>query len=532
MAPPSRCFDTINGATDNGAVPVPVMVDAPQSPKVLDPDEFRRQGHEVIDFIADYYGRMGDYPVHPSVKPGFLRDVLPTDAPSRPEPDAFSSALQDVRDLILPGMTHWQSPRHFAHFPASTSTVGALGEALTAGINVVPFTWAASPAATELEMVVVDWLGKALHLPESLLFAGGGGGTLLGTSCEAMLSAIVAARDKKLEEIGGNRIGDLVVYCSDQTHFAFSKAARIAGIQRDHCREIQTCHENMFALSPKVLQAAIQADVDAGLVPLFLCATIGTTQTTAVDPVGELCAVAAPHRVWVHVDAAYAGSALVCEEFRHLIDGVESVDSFSMNTHKWLLANIDCCAMWVKRPSALVAALGTEPEYILKDAAASTKEGDGVLDYKDWGITLTRRFRALKMWLVLRCYGVDGLSDHIRSDLRMAKAFETMVKADPRFEVVTDRKFALVCFRLRPPPHKFGGEKTANDLNRALLEEINAVRSGPYMSSAMVGGMYILRCAIGSKLTQDRHVKDAWEVVQDRASSLLLKMETIYSLRH
>uniref|UniRef100_A0ACD5VWU3 Uncharacterized protein n=1 Tax=Avena sativa TaxID=4498 RepID=A0ACD5VWU3_AVESA len=522
MAPPSRCFDnTINGATDNGAVPV-VVDTQQQSPKVLDPEEFRRQGHEVIDFIADYYGRMGDYPVHPSVTPGFLRDVLPAEAPCRPEPDAFGSALQDIHDLILPGMTHWQSPRHFAHFPASSSTVGALGEALTAGINVIPFTWAASPAATELEMVVVDWLGKALHLPESLLFAGGGGGTLLGTSCEAMLCALVAARDKKLSEIGGNRIGDLVVYCSDQTHFAFCKAARIAGIQREHCREIQTCHENMFALSPTALQAAIQADVDAGLVPLFLCATVGTTQTTAVDPIGELCAVAAPRGAWVHVDAAYAGSALVCEEFRHLIDGAEAVDSFSMNAHKWLLANTDCCAMWVKKPSALVAALGTEPEYILRDAA-------GVVDYKDWSMALTRRFRALKMWLVLRCYGTDGLRDHIRSDVRMAKAFEDMVKADARFEVVTDRKFALVCFRLRSP-QKFGGEKKANELNRALLEEVNAVRSGPYMSSAMVGGIYMLRCAVGSTLTEERHVSDAWKVVQDRASSILGKMETIYSV--
>uniref|UniRef100_A0ACD5WH88 Uncharacterized protein n=1 Tax=Avena sativa TaxID=4498 RepID=A0ACD5WH88_AVESA len=522
MAPPSRCFDnTMNGKTDNGAVPV-VVDTQQQSPKVLDPEEFRRQGHQVIDFIADYYGRMGDYPVHPNVTPGFLRSLLPTEAPSRPEPDAFGSALQDVRDLILPGMTHWQSPRHFAHFPASSSTVGALGEALTAGINVIPFTWAASPAATELEMVVVDWLGKALHLPESLLFAGGGGGTLLGTSCEAMLCALVAARDNKLSEIGGNRIGDLVVYCSDQTHFAFCKAARIAGIQREHCREIQTCHENMFALSPTALQAAMKADVDAGLVPLFLCATVGTTQTTAVDPIGELCAVAAPCGVWVHVDAAYAGSALVCPEFRHVIDGAEAVDSFIMNAHKWLLANIDCCAMWVKKPSALVAALGSEPEYILKDAA-------GVVDYKDWSMALTRRFRALKMWLVLRCYGTDGLRDNIRSDVRMAKAFEDMVKADARFEVMTDRKFALVCFRLRSP-QRFGGEKTANELNRALLEEVNAVRSGPYMSSAMVGGIYMLRCAVGSKLTEERHIKDAWEVVQDRASSVLGKMETIYSV--
>ncbi|KAF7030940.1 hypothetical protein CFC21_042368 [Triticum aestivum] len=525
MAPPSQCLDAMHGAAHNGTAPA-VADTKPQCPTVLDADVFRRQGHQVIDFIAEYYGGMGDYPVHPSVTPGFLRNVLPAEAPSRPEPDAFGSALRDVRDLILPGMTHWQSPRHFAHFPASSSTVGALGEALIAGINVVPFTWAASPAATELEMVVVDWLGKALHLPESLLFAGGGGGTLLGTSCEAILCALVAARDKKLAEIGERRIGDLVVYCSDQTHFAFRKAARIAGILRDHCRAIQTCREDMFALSPTELQAAMQADVDAGLVPLFLCATVGTTQTTAVDPIGKLCTVAASHGVWVHVDAAYAGSALVCPEFHHVIDGVEAVDSFSMNTHKWLLANNDCCAMWVKRPCELIAALGTEQEYILKDAAS---EGHDVVDYKDWTMTLTRRFRALKMWLVLRCYGVDGLRDHIRSHVRMAEAFEDMVRADERFEVVTDRQFALVCFRLQSP-EKFGGEKTANELNRGLLEEVNAVGPGPYMSSANVGGVYMLRCAVGSTLTEEHHVTDAWKVVQDRASVILRKMEIIYSV--
>ncbi|KAL6645442.1 hypothetical protein ACP70R_017050 [Stipagrostis hirtigluma subsp. patula] len=526
MAPTTTHCHMINGAAQNGAaVPVETETAPPSCAHLLDADEFRRQGYQVIDLIADYYAGMGDYPVHPSVKPGFLRRQLPADAPSRPEPEAFAAALKDVRDLILPGMTHWQSPRHFAHFPASSSIAGALGEALTAGINAVPFTWSASPAATELEMVVVDWLGKALHLPESLLFCGGGGGTVLGTSCEAILCALVAARDRKLADIGSGRIGDLVVYCSDQTHFAFRKAAHIAGIHRDHCRAIPTCRDDMYALSPTELPAAMQADVDAGLVPLFLCATIGTTQTTAVDPIQELCAVTAAHGVWVHVDAAYAGSALVCPEFRHVIAGVEAVDSFSMNAHKWLLANTDCCVLWVKRPSLLVAALGTEQEYILKDAAA---EGADALDYKDWSVTLTRRFRALKLWLVLRCYGVEGLQEHIRAHVRMAAAFENMVRADARFEVVATRQFALVCFRLRSP-EKFGGEKKANELNRRLLEEVNRNGSGPYMSSAMVDGIYMLRCAIGSTLTEERHVREAWKVVQARATSLLRKMEILHS---
>ncbi|PUZ44830.1 hypothetical protein GQ55_8G161400 [Panicum hallii var. hallii] len=506
MAPPAQMCLVNNGDSINAAAVRMVMKEAapPHSASLLDADEFRRLGHQVIDFIA-YYAGMGSYPVHPSVTPGFLRRALPADAPSRPaEHDAFAAALRDVRDHILPGLTHWQSPRHFAHFPASSSTAAALGEALTDGINVVPFTWAASPAATELEMVVTDWLGKALHLPESLLFCGGGGGTLLGTSCEAILCALVTARERKLAEIGSKRIGDLVVYCSDQTHFALRKA-------------IPTHRDRMFALSPADLGAAMRADADAGLVPLFLCATIGTTQTS-VDPVRELCAVVAAHGAWSHVDAVYAGSALVCPEFRHLADGAEAVDSFSMNAHKWLLANTDC----LRQPALLVAGLGTEQEYILKDAAA---EGHDIVDYKDWSVTLTRRFRALKLWLVLRCYGVEGLRDHVRSHVRMAAAFENMVRADERFEVVTVRQFSLVCFRLRPLPEKLGSEKEANELNRRLLEEVNGTRSGPYMRSAKVGGIYMLRCAVGSTLTEERHVTEAWRVVQDRAAELLGKME-------
>ncbi|KAL6845222.1 hypothetical protein ACP4OV_024717 [Aristida adscensionis] len=375
MAPPSHDRANDAAAPQNGGV----TADTPsRGHHLLDADEFRRQGHQVIDFIAGYYARVSepDCPVRPTVTPGFLRGRLPAVAPSRPEPDVFDAALRDVRDLILPGMTHWQSPRHFAHFPASSSVAGALGEALAAGINA---------------MVVVDWLGRALHLPESLLFAGGGGGTMLGTSCEAILCTLVAARDRKLAEIGEGRIGDLVVYCSDQTHFAFRKAGRIAGIRKANCREVPTRREDAFALSPAKLKAAMQADADAGLVPLFLCASVGTTATTAVDPVPELCAAAAPHGVWVHVDAAFAGSAFICPEFRHLADGVAAADSLSMNPHKWLLANNDCCALWLKQPAALVAALGTDHDVILRDAAAGRGE---VVDYKGWQVSLTRRWHA------------------------------------------------------------------------------------------------------------------------------------------
>ncbi|KAF8663827.1 hypothetical protein HU200_055161 [Digitaria exilis] len=528
MAPPSHS----HAHTSNASAPKNgFAVDTP--PCLLDSDEFRRQGYQIIDFVSGYYARMEDYSVSPKVTPGFLRSHLPVAAPSQPEPDALAAALHDIRELILPGITHWQSPRHFAHFPASSSSIGALGEALAAGLNVVPFTWTASPAATELEMVVVDWLARALHLPESFMFAGGGGGTFLGTSCEAILCTLVAARDRKLAEVGECRTGDLVVYCSDQTHFAFHKAAHIAGIRKANCRVIPTRREDMFALSPATVKAAMQMDVDAGMVPLFLCATVGTTPTTAVDPVPELCVAVAPHDVWVHVDAAYAGSAFICPEFRHLADGAEAVDSISMNPHKWLLSNNDCCALWLKQPSALVAALGTSrDDVILKDAAT---DGDGVVDYKDWSVTLTRRFRALKVWLVLRCYGTDALRGVVRAHVRLAALFEQMVRDDARFEVVTPRRFALVCFRLRPPASPLGGagdsRTAANKLNKKLLEAVNRTSRGPYMSSATVGGEYLLRCAVGSTLTEERHVRDAWKIVQDQGTAILREMGWMDALK-
>ena len=497
----------------------------------LDAGEFRRQGRQVVDFIADYYAGINDYPVRPAVAPGFLAGKLPATAPSTPEPDALTAGLRDVRELMLPGRTHWQSPRHFAHFSATASNVGARGEALAAGLNVNPFTWEASPAATELEVVVTDWLGKALHLPERLLFAGGGGGTLLGTSCEAMLCTIVAARDEKLAEIGEERIGDLVVYCSDQTHFSFQKAARLAGIRRGNCREIPTCRESGFVLTATALQAAVAADEAAGRVPRFLCATVGTTPTAAVDPLRELCAAVEGRGVWVHVDAAYAGAACVCPEFRHAIAGAEAVDSFSTNPHKWLLANMDCCALWVARPAALVAALGTDDDVILKDAAAAGRPARGdhhhhaAVDYKDWQVALSRRFRALKLWLVLRCHGVDGLRAVVRSHVRMAAALERMVRADARFEVPVPRQFALVCFRLRgggAAAQLVGGDEltASNELNRRLLEAVNATGRA-YMSYAVVGGMYVLRCAVGKSITEERHVREAWSVVQGQAAAVL-----------
>ncbi|KAJ4844726.1 Tyrosine/DOPA decarboxylase 1 [Turnera subulata] len=497
----------------------------------LDPEEFRRQGHQIIDFIADYYNSIEKYPVLSQVEPGYLPKILPQSAPYTPEP--IETILQDVQKHILPGITHWQSPNYFAYFPSSGSTAGFLGEVLSAGFNVVGFNWMSSPAATELESIVMDWLGQMLNLPKSFLFSGTGGGVLQGTTCEAILCTLVAARDQMLHQTGRQNINKLVVYASDQTHSALQKAAKIAGIHPQNFRVIKTTKATSFALSPDSLRMAICSDVKSGLVPLFLCATVGTTSTTAVDPLKELCNVAAEYGIWVHVDAAYAGSSCVCPEFRHFIDGMEGANSFSFNAHKWFFTTLDCCCLWVKDPQALTESLATNPEYLRNKNTDSKK----VVDYKDWQIALSRRFRSLKLWLVIRSYGVNNLRNFLRNHVEMAKIYEELVASDHRFEVVVPRNFAMVCFRALALPkvemvYRNGfnitemisaDDKRRNELNRELLERIN--KSGNlYMTHAVVGGIYMLRFAVGASLTEDRHVFLAWKVVQEHLDAILEDM--------
>ncbi|GMH01454.1 hypothetical protein Nepgr_003293 [Nepenthes gracilis] len=493
---------------------------------LLDPEEFRREGYMVIDFLADYYRNVEKYPVRSQVEPGYLRERLPESAPSHPEP--IDTILKDVMNDLVPGLTHWQSPNHFAYFPSSASIAGILGETLAAGFDVVGFNWMSSPAATELETIVMDWLGRMLTLPKSFMFSGNGGGVLLGTTCEALLTTIVAARDRLLERIGRENIGKLVVYGSDQTHCSFHKSAKIAGIHPKNIRKIKTTKSSAFGLRPDSLRSAVEADVEAGLLPLFLCATVGTTSTAAVDLLGPLCDVAKDYGIWVHVDAAYAGNACICPEFRRYIDGVEGVDAFSFNAHKWFFTTLDCCCLWVKDPGALVKALSTSPEY-LSNRATDSKQ----VDYKDWQITLSRRFRALKLWLVLRSYGVENLRNFIRKHVKMAMRFEELVAEDQRFEIPVPRFFAMVCFRISPTAilkqlysschqhcQKYVEEDSVNDMNRKLLDSING-EGHIYMTHAVVDGVFVIRFAVGASLTEMRHVMNAWKIVQEHAGELL-----------
>uniref|UniRef100_A0A9I9CFG8 Tyrosine/DOPA decarboxylase 1-like n=2 Tax=Cucumis melo TaxID=3656 RepID=A0A9I9CFG8_CUCME len=478
----------------------------------LDPEEFRIQAHKVVDYIADYYKKIEQFPVVSQVVPGYLRKTIPQNsAPNSPE--SLESILQDVSRYVVPGITHWQSPNFFAYFPASNSTAGLLGEMLGTAFNVVGFNWLSSPAVTELEMLVLDWFGEMLNLPKAFLFSGGGGGggVIQGTTCEAILCTLVAARDMKLKEIGREKMSKLVVYGSDQTHMSLQKAVQVAGFSEENFRVIKTTKSESFGLSPASLKMAIQSDIQKGFIPLYLCATIGTTSTNAVDPLDSLCDIAQQNGIWVHVDAAYAGSACICPEFRHFMNGVEKANSFSLNAHKWFFSAPDCCCLWLKDPSGLRNSLSVNPTY-LKNRATDSGE---VVDYKDWQITLSRRFRAMKLWVVMKSYGVANLRKFLRSHVKMAKIFEGLVERDERFEVAVPRNFGMVCFRL-----SLDEVQKSNMFSLKLLEGINKT-GRVYMTHAVVDGMYLIRFAAGGTMTEERHVIMAWKLVQEVAEKIL-----------
>ncbi|KAI3890928.1 hypothetical protein MKW92_039095 [Papaver armeniacum] len=483
----------------------------------LDPDEFRRQGHMIIDFLADYYKNVESHPNKSRVKPGYLRKRLPKSAPDNPE--TIETILQDVKNDIIPGLTHWQNPNCN---PSSGSVAGFLGEMLRTGFN-----GKSSPAATELENIVMNWLAKMLTLPKSFMFSSdgssGGGGVLQGTTCEAILCPLTTARDKMLNEIGRQNINKLVVYASDQTHCALQTAAQIAGINPKNYRVIATSKSTNFGLSPDSLQSTILADIKSGLVPLFLCASVGTITSTAVDPIGPLSEVAKIYGVWVHVDAAYAGSACICPEFRHFIDGVEEADSFSLNPDKWFfMTTLDCCCLWVKDFDSLAKTLSTNQEYLNKAA-----ESEKVTVYKERQAALSQRFRSMKLWLVLRRYGIANLRTFLRSHVEMAKKFQELIGMDNRFEIVVPRTFSMVCFRLKPTGifkqkivENEHIEAQTNEINAKLLESVNA--SGQiYMTHAVVGGVYMIRFAVEETLTEERHVTEGWKVVQEHTDAIL-----------
>ncbi len=469
----------------------------------MSPDEFRRHGHEVVDWIAAYMERVEQLPVLAQVEPGAVRAALPAHPPE--EPEAFGAIMADVERVIVPGLTHWQHPSFFAYFPANASGPSMLGELLSAGLGIQGMLWATSPACTELESHVLDWLVELLGLPSAFLSSGSGGGVIQDSASSATLCALLAARFRATDGAADREGVDrrLTVYASTQAHSSVEKAVRIAGLGASNLRLVEV--DEAFALRPDALAAQLETDTAAGATPCLVVASVGSTSSGAVDPLGAMGEVCDRHDVWLHVDAAMAGSAAVCEEFRWLHDGLERADSYCFNPHKWLFTNFDCDAFFVTDRAPLVQALSVLPEYLRNTASAS----GAVTDYRDWQIPLGRRFRALKLWFVLRSYGANGLRHHIREHVALAQEFAGWVREHPDFELAAPAPLNLVCFRHR------GGDA----LNEALLDRLNA--SGAlYLTHTRLDGRYTLRCSIGQTHSQRHHVEAAWRRIVTTAEQV------------
>jgi len=471
----------------------------------MTPEELRRHGREVLEWIARYQERVEELPVLSRVAPGEVRAALPLSPPEEPEP--FDDVLADLERVILPGLTHWQSPSFFGYFPANASGPAILGELLAAGLGVQGMLWATSPACTELETHVLDWLVELLALPEAFRSDGPGGGVIQDSASSAALCALLAARDRATGW-ETNRTGlaghpPLVAYCSTQAHSSIEKAAMIAGIGREGLRAVEV--DRVFAMRPEQLAEAIAADRAAGRIPCFVAATVGTTSSTAVDPVRAIGEIARREGLWLHVDGAMAGTAAICPELRHLQDGLELADSYCFNPHKWMFTNFDCDAFWVADRAALVRTLSVLPEYLRNRAT----ESGSVIDYRDWQVPLGRRFRALKLWMVLRWYGAEGIRHHVRRHVALAREVARRVEASGRFELSAPVPLNLVCFR-----HPAG-----DAFNERLLERLNA--SGDLLlTHTRLAGRYTLRLAIGQTWTEARHVERAWERIEEEAVRL------------
>lgn len=469
----------------------------------MSPDEFRRHGHAVVDWIADYYARVETFPVLSRVEPGQIRASLPSEPPAKSE--SVDAMLRDVEELILPGLTHWQSPNFYAFYPCNASGPSILGDLLSSGLGVQGMLWATSPACTELETRVLDWLVGMLGLPERFLSSGTGGGVIQDTASSASLCALLAARERATHSASNRRgcDGKLVAYASTQAHSSIEKAVQIAGLGGDNLRLIAV--DENFAMQSDALARQIAEDRRAGLVPCFVCATVGTTSSNAVDPVAEIGRICREHNLWLHVDAAMSGTAALCPEFRHIHNGLEFADSYCFNAHKWMFTNFDCDCFYVADRASLIQTFTLLPEYLRNQAT----ESGAVIDYRDWQIPLGRRFRALKLWFVIRHYGVEGLQHHVREHVRLAQEFAEWIRSDDRFELAAPVPLNLVCFR-----HKAGDEA-----NQALMDRLN--RSGDlYLTHTRLNGRLTLRLCVGQTNTQARHVKRAWERIREEAGRL------------
>jgi aromatic-L-amino-acid decarboxylase len=461
--------------------------------------EFRKYAHELVDWMADYLENLEQYPVKPPVKPGDIKAKLPHHAPEQGE--AFEQIFQDFKDIIVPGMTHWQHPKYFAYFPAMNSEPSILAEMLTATLGAQCMIWLTSPAAEELEERTMEWLRDMLGLPQHFT------GVIQDTASTATLVALLTARevasDFRINQSGWQGDEKYRIYASTQAHSSIDKAVRIAGFGIDNLIKIGV--DENYAMIPSQLAQAIRQDIRDGYRPLCVVSCIGTTSSTAIDPVESIATIAKLHGLWHHVDAAYAGSALLLPELRWMSKGLESADSFVFNPHKWMLTNFDCSAYFVRDKMALVNTFSILPEYLKTDA---DKE---VNNYRDWGIQLGRRFRALKLWFVIRSYGIEGLREKIRQHIEWAQWLKMQVEQAPDFELMAPVPLNLVCFRYHPTG--VDDEAELESINSTLLQKLND--SGKiFLTQTKLNGTYILRLVGGTNHLTFEDVQEAWALVQ------------------
>jgi len=463
----------------------------------MTPEEFRQRGREVVDWIADYMERVEGLPVASQVSPGDILARLPELPPEHGEP--FADLMRDLDEIVLPGITHWQSPNWFGYFPANASGPSILGDLLSSGLGVQGMIWQTSPACTELETRALDWLAEMLGLPERFRSGGDGGAVIQDTASSSALCALLAARERATgyatNSLGCDR--SLVAYTSSQAHSSIEKGVRVAGIGDANLRIVDV--DETFAMRTDDLERQIEADIAAGLTPFFVSATVGTTSSTAMDPLRSIGEICHDRSIWLHVDAAMSGTAALCPEFRWIHEGLELADSYCMNPHKWMFTNFDCDAFYVADRASLIQTLSILPEYLKNQAT----ESGAVTDYRDWHIPLGRRFRALKLWFVIRHYGVEGLRHHVRRHVEMAQEFASWIDADDCFELAAPAPLNLVCFRYRG----------SDSENQRILEALN--ESGRlFLSHTVLDGKLALRMSIGQTYTEPRHVQAAWEQIR------------------
>lgn len=471
----------------------------------MNSNDFRRFGHDLVDRMADYFDNISSLPVKSTVKPGDIIRRLPDHPPQQSED--FAEVMRDFDSIIMPGITHWQHPGWHAYFTANNSFPSILAEMLTASLGAQCMSWQTSPAATELEERMMEWLRDMTGLPGSFT------GVIQDTASTATLVSLLTAREKastfRINQKGFHKEKTYTIYCSAEAHSSVEKAVKIAGFGSKHLRKIAV--DENFAMLPNALEAAILDDIRNKFEPLAVVAATGTTGSTAVDPlraVGEICK---KYNLWLHVDAAWAGTALLLPEMRYMIEGIENVDTFVFNPHKWMFTNFDCSAYFVKDKAALIQTFEILPEYL------KTPEGERVNNYRDWGIQLGRRFRALKLWFVIRSFGVEGLQEKIRNHIQWAKDFAGWVESEPGFELLAPAPLATVCFRLKPKG--MNEEINLNTLNQQFLEKINADGS-IFLTHTKLNGKFTVRFVVGQTNTEKRHVEEAWRLIRKIAGEM------------